>query len=191
LNYTSELNNLRKILRPLNLYSLTGNTLVETELSAYAYGLSILNEEIKILEREAFVRTAIDFGLLLRERLTSQTKEYLSFEARRNMLNFRTAITSNDYTRKCIENDLIACGLNASIVEYLDGENIYLNCFGFIDEFTSEESAKKRAKEFLPSHLNVIFDFRTITWNSIDSTDTNFNYRDSLNFTWNEIDNYK
>lgn len=182
--------NLQQKLRPLNLYSLNGNTLVDAELKAYAQGLNILANKLDILQREIFINTAIDFGLALREKLFGRIKSSVSATNRREMLNYRNSITVNDFTKEDIKNSMTACGLNTEIQEYFDGEKIYIRCLSLIDDFSSKNQAIAAAQEFLPAHLQVEFDFRDLTWNYIDSLEDTFNEFEAKNLTWNQIDTY-
>lgn len=182
--------NLQQKLRPLNLYSLTGETLVDAELKAYAKGLDILQTKLDTLEREIFINTAQTFGLALRERLFGRVKNSVSLENRRNMLNFRDSITANYFTKNDIQNALAACGLNTQITEYFDGERIYIRCLSLLDNFSSKSEAIAAAQEFLPAHLQSEFDFRNLPWDYIDSLEETFDEFESKNLTWNQIDTY-
>lgn len=187
----TEFNNLQSKLRPLNLYSLYGTTLVDAELKSYASGIEILNEALSTMERENFITTAISYGLIEREKILGGVKVDTDIQNRRDMLNYRFAITANDFSKNSIQKDLIACGLNANIVENLDGESIYINCNGVLNDFTTENQAIKSAQEFLPAHLEANFDFRILTWDYIDEQENTFNEMDNANMTWNDIDTYQ
>lgn len=182
--------NLQQKLRPLNLYSLTGETLVDAELKAYAKGLDILQTKLDTLEREIFINTAQTFGLALRERLFGRVKNSVSLENRRNMLDYRNSITANYFTKNDIQNALAACGLNTQITEYFDGERIYIRCLSLLDNFSSKSEAIAAAQEFLPAHLQAEFDFRNLPWDYIDSLEETFDEFESKNLTWNQIDTY-
>lgn len=182
--------NLQQKLRPLNLYSLNGNTLVDAELKAYAKGLDILASKLDTLQREIFINTAQTFGLALRERLFGRIKSSVSAANRREMLNYRNSITANDFTKEDIKNAMTACGLNTCIQENFDGESIYIRCLSLIDNFSTKSEAIAAAQEFLPAHLNAEFDFRDLTWDYIDSLEESFNEFEAKNLTWNEIDTY-
>ncbi len=187
---TSQFINLQQILRPLEIYSLSGDTLVDIELKAYAEGLNILQQELETLEKEAFISTASSYGLALRESLTGRVKDLVDVESRRDMLLYRSSITSNDFTKEDIENALISCGIDAQISENFDGNSIYVSCSALMDEFNSQEDVIKTAMEFLPAHLQINFDFRSFCWDDIDSNELTFDEMDSKNMNWNEIEEY-
>ncbi len=181
---------LQQKLRPLNLYLLNGNTLVDAELKAYAAGLNILATKLETLEKEAFVATAESYGLAFRERLSGRIKDSVDINDRRAMLNYRNSITANDFTKADIERALLACGIEAKIDEHFNGESIYVQCVNLLDEFESRDEVLAAAEEFLPAHLEVIFDFRSFCWDDIDALLNTFDYMDSKALSWDEIDVY-
>ena len=89
------------------------------------------------------------------------------------MLLYRGAINNRNNTRADLERALVACGLRATVKENLDGATIYINCFDFLEDFQGQEEIQKAAGEFLPCHLQAVFDFRTLDWNKIDSLGKN------------------
>lgn len=187
----SEFQKLQSKLRPLNLYLLSGTTLVDAELKAYAAGIDILNEKLEVLEREAFIATATTYGITERERITGGIKTGIDINNRRDMLIYRFSITVNDFSKANIEKALRACGLDTTIIEKLDGATIHIDCKGLLDHFDTEQDAIEAAQSFLPAHLSAHFDFRILTWDYIDANDKTFSEMDSANFTWDQIDNYR
>ncbi len=185
------LSSLQSKLKPIGIYKLNGNTLVNAELSAYAQGLKILNDKLETLENESFIVTASDYGLSFRETLFGRVKSNRTVEERRDMLIYRGSINSNDFTRESIERALIAIGIKGAVSENVDGNNVYINCLDILDSFSSESDIIQRAQEFLPAHLNEIFDFRVLSWNYIDSKDISFDNMDSYERTWSFIDNFE
>ncbi|MFR8529859.1 MAG: hypothetical protein ACLVDB_01235 [Anaeromassilibacillus sp.] len=43
-------------------------------------------------------------------------------------------------------------------------------------------------ERFLPAHLNVILDFRDLSWNTIDHAEKTFDEWDAGNSTWDQLD---
>lgn len=185
------LQTLKKALQPLRLYQFTGNTLVECELAAYAAALQPLEEEIETLERELFIATAEDYGLSLREELAGRAKPQASLESRREMLFYRGAVTSNDFTRAGIERALVAAGIRASIVEQPGSSSLYINCIETLDHFVSQEQAMEEAGQFLPAHLDASFDFRPLSWEQIEQKGLTFDQMDAKGLSWQQIDAYE
>lgn len=185
------LQSLKNTLRPLRLYRFTGDTLVECELAAYASVLQPLEDAIETLERELFVSTAQDYGLLLREEAAGRRKPQTSLESRREMLIYRMAVTSNDFTRESMERALVAAGIRANMVEQPDRSSVYINCIETFDPFVGEEQIEKEAEAFLPAHLNAEFDFRPLSWDYIEDQGLTFDQMDAKSFSWQQIDQYQ
>lgn len=181
---------LKNQLRAICIYKLSGTTIIDAELEGYAEGLAMVEEAISELKQEAFIATASDYGLSLRECIFGATKDNLEIPNRRSMLLYRGAITANDNTRTSLERALIACGINASLIENFDGESIYINCLSLLDGFSSQEDVESAAETFLPAHLRIEFDSRVLNWNYIDNRSYTFNTWESQNLTWNNIDTY-
>lgn len=178
-------------LRPLRLYRLDGSTLVDAELFAYAAGLSLLEEELLTLEREAFVATARDYGLSLRERLFGSVKTALPLEDRREMLLYRGGVTAADCTRQGVERAMAASGIRCSIGENRKDGLLYINCIAFLNPFADQQSVIRAAQESLPAHLSVLFDFRALAWDDIDQRDLSFDTMEAAGLSWDQIDQFK
>ena len=182
------LTSLREKLRPLGLYALDGNGVVDAELAAYAEGLDLLYEEMEELARECFVQTAESYGLESRERMAGALRPELSLAARREMLLYRGAVTSNDFTRESIERALVAAGFRASVTEYGGNQNLYVNCLELLDASITAEEAMAAAAEFLPAHLGCDYDFSPLTWTWIEQKEWTFAQMDAKDLSWQQID---
>lgn len=182
---------IKKKLEPLGVYSLSGGTLVEAELKAYAGELGFLLAAAEELKRELFIRTAESFGLVLREAAAGPERGYLPLEARREMLLYRGAVTVNDNRREDIERAMIACGIRSSISEKTEDQTLYFNCIETLNTFSSQEETEAAAEEFLPTHLSTVFDFGKLDWDFIDAMDKSFQEMDQADYTWNQIDSYQ
>lgn len=152
---------IKKKLRPLNLYNLDDQNIINAEISAYAVAFDMINDEIASLEDECLISTAKSYGLDLREKLFDYIRIGLSNEKRREMLIYRKSITSNNFTKNKLEESLISSGIEAKITEDFDNNTIAVNCTDIFDTFKTQEDAKKAAEEFLPAHLEVTFNFST------------------------------
>ena len=179
---------IKKILRPLGVYRLDGDTLVEKELQAEACALQELEKEIDRFYRELFISTAEEEGLILREKLCGGEKVGRPLSNRRKMLLFRGAVTAAGNTRKKVEEALTACGLLCPVTELAD--RLYINCHGMLDQTLTKEGAEKAAQEFLPAHIPCYFDFRELSWQEIEEKGLTFAQMDLAGLTWEQIDSY-
>lgn len=159
----SSLTSIKKKLRPLNLYNLNDNNIINAELSAYAIALDMINSKIAELERECFISTAESYGLDLREKLFGYVRDNLEASKRRDMLIYRGSITSNDFTKKKLEEALMASGMEATITEDFENNEITVNCTNIFDTLKTEAEAQTAAEEFMPAHLDVTFNFNLTT----------------------------
>lgn len=182
------LTQLKSRLKPLGLYNLSSESIINAELSAYAVGLEFLNDKFAELERECFISTAQSFGLDLREKLFGYLKSDLDTSERRERLLYKSKITSNDYTKAKIEEAARSCGIEGYIIENNGGYEFDFNCSDTFSSVEERKSAVDEATEFLPAHLRCNFDFRDLSWDKIDENDYTFNQMDSEDLTWNEID---
>lgn len=184
-------NRLSAQLRPLRLYRLDGSSLVDAELAAYAAGIGFLEDTLDTLERELFVTTALDYGLSLREQLFGGINPSLPLSDRREMLLYRGGITAADCTREGIERAVAAAGVRCSIQENRPDGLLYINCIELLNSFAGQEAVQRAAQEFLPAHLDALFDFRDLSWNAIDIRALDFNAMDAAGRTWDQIDQFE
>lgn len=152
---------IKRKLKPLNLYNLDEENIINAELSAYARAFDMINDEIASLENECFISTAEGYGLDLREKLFGYIRAGLSNEKRREMLIYRRSVTSNNFNKGKLEEALMSSGIEATITEDFGNNTISVNCTDIFDTLKTQEDAKKAAEEFLPAHLEVAFNFNT------------------------------
>ena len=186
----SSLNSIKQKLRPLGFYNLNDNSLINAELSAYSAALDIIESMLSEMEREYFVATAEDYGLSTRERIFGAEQDEKSTESRRNMLLYRYSINPEDFNENCIIKIIENVGVHGYIIEAPDKNTIYINCLELGDSSADKNFIKSAIEEFLPAHLECIFDFRNLQWNTIEGKNNTFDTLDSKNLTWNEIDNF-
>ena len=82
-------------------------------------------------------------------------------------------------------------GVTGYIIEDPSNSTVYINCLELADSSPDKETIKSMISEFLPAHLECIFDFRNLQWDTLDSKEKTFDEFDSDDLTWNEIDNYE
>lgn len=181
--YTSMTNALNK----LNLYSFD-DTNVSYELKVYAYFLDELNNEILILLNECFIDSASSYGLENRELIIGAKREDLSVEERRDMLKLRESICMSSFTVEKIKEAINSFGLKCEIFEY---PSLYLVRVDAVGDYSTAQQAwiRTEIEKIMPAHLEVQVIFSGPTWNESDSKNNTFTAIDSLDYTWNEIDN--
>lgn len=185
----SSLNSLKQILRPLGFYNLQENSLISAELAAYAAVLDDIENQLLELEQERFIVTAQKYGLDIRERIFGKEYHEKNIEDRRNLLLHRYSINSNDFNESSFKKIFNTVGLSAYIIEYPLQNKVYINCIEFSNPSVNKTNIKNIIQEFLPAHLEYIFDLRNLHWDLIDSKNNTFNEIDAKNLTWDDIDN--
>lgn len=186
----SALKNMLSSLSPLKLYELNADTLVYKELSVYAEGLDMLNQEIKRLHKECFVPTAESYGLDNREKIWGAAQNHLSVQERRGMVIKRLAMHDSDFTLLGMKNFLQALHMDAAIIEEPESFTVYVNCGNTKYTKAQRSWITKEINQFFPSHLEVFIDFRTITWEELDKKSMTFTQLDAYSYTWNDIEAY-
>ena len=144
--------------RPLRLYRLDSSTLVDAELAAYAAGIGFWEDTLDTLERELFVTTALDYGIPPGATVW-RSNPSLPLSDRREMPLYRGRDYSGGLYPGGIERAVAAAGVR-SIQENRPDGLLYINCIELLNSFAGQEAVKRAAQEFLPAHLDALFDFR-------------------------------
>ena len=151
---------MKGFLKKTGLYSLSGGTIVDFELQAYAAGLDALTEEFNELQRESFVNTSSGYGLENREEAFGlpHTGELAD---RRNAVLKLGAVTENSFTKDSLKSLFEAFGLSADISEDTANGKITVKFLKLPSCGISK--AIKIVNNFTPAHLTVKTDFSGAT----------------------------
>lgn len=188
------MNSLKRMIeamRPISVYSLMNYTIVYKELLSYAAVLDIIDENIDELIKECYLSTAEDFGVSIYEKLDGAERTDLSIEQRRKMLENAFAVNANDNTLKGLEKFFSSIGLEYSIKERPHICDLYIRAKGRDYSETEQKYIIDRAEKFLPCHMSFTIDFRTVNWAYFDSLNLTFQEMDDKNMTWKQIEQYK
>ncbi len=184
----STFESLKESLSRLNLYDFD-NTNISNEIKAYSYVIDELNEDLCTMLRECFIETAQTYGLSNRETIIGAKVENDNVESRRKMLMLRESINQSSFTVEKIKESLKSFGLECKVIEY---PSLYTVVIDTIGDYPEEKRVwiSSEINKIMPAHLNVEVIFNGATWELSDSKDNTFSYIDSLDKTWEEIDNY-
>lgn len=186
----SSLNSMRQKLKPLGFYNLNDNSLISAELSTYATVLDEIEYLLDEVERECFIATAESYGLSEREKMLGAEQKSQTIENRRDNLLYRYSISSNSFNKDSIYKVLSVAGINGYILEVPNENILYINCLSLNNSNADKKAIIESVKEFLPAHLDCIFDFRNLQWDTIDNNDNTFDTIDSKDLTWDNIDTF-
>jgi len=185
---TESIKNIYRMLRPLSLYMLNGQSGVDCELMAMDSGFALLENELSTLFAESFVQTAGSFGLRLREELLQlPMSSQFSIEAMRERILYRLAVAPTDFNLEGIQNAMRGAGLDAVIEEFPGEYKIKVEGETFVSD-SFFDSLKEDVLKMLPAHLFVDFEIGNLTWSAIDSADNSFGQLDSMDFDWYTFD---
>lgn len=181
------MDSLKNKLLPLRLYRFDGNTRVEAELTAAAAGLDLVYQALEELTQEAFLPTAQELGLAMRELSFGSERADLPTELRREMLLYRGAVTVNDNTKQSLEQALQSIGIRAELWEAPEEQKLYVLSHEVLDQSVTRYRLKQAALQLLPAHLEILFDFGKITWSYIKNTEKPFQELENSGYTWAQI----
>ena len=102
---------MKKLLAPLRLYDLDGDSLVSRELKSYAAGLELFRERLAAVWRDLYPDLCSAEELARWERRLDLPVERAEEEDRRAMAMQRLSICDGDFTREGIERSLASAGL--------------------------------------------------------------------------------
>lgn len=151
-------NTMKDLLQPLGLYSLSENSIVAAELSAYNAGLSLIEDEINLLKRELFIQTAQDFGLKIWESINGSIMSNLPLEKKRELLIKKLSVTPRDYTLQGIERSLSAMGIHTQLYD-IDLGILYVDISGCDIPNLTHNKIVQMCERVVSAHLNVIYSF--------------------------------
>lgn len=151
---------MKGFLRMTGLYTLSGSTIIDFELQAYAAGLDALTDEFTELQNESFVNTSSGYGLENREE-TFGLPHTGELADRRNAVLKLGTVTENGFTKDSLKSLLEAFGLSVDITEDTANGTITVKFLKIPSCGVSE--AVKTVNKFAPAHLTVKTDFSSAT----------------------------
>lgn len=186
---TNSITNCYQLLRPLHLYALSGNTLVDAELAAYDAGFALVEDALNTLVRETLIQTATGYGLSLREQIMGLwLRRANSNEKRRELLLYRLSVAPNDYNLVGMHSSMRAAGLNAKIVEDIPNERIRIIEDGYISDFENIDAVLEDIRHMMPAHLDADFEIGNYTWAEFETACVICDEFDAKDVTWGKLD---
>ncbi|HEX3017885.1 MAG TPA: hypothetical protein VHP31_08550 [Caproicibacter sp.] len=148
-------------LLPTDLYSLSGKTVVDDELQAYAAGLDPVCDELNTLQKESFLATAEDYGLAYYMGACGITSIEPTVEKERVVLYALCSVTPNSNTKADLENFFSSLGLSVQILEDVPNKKITVK---FLKEpACGRDEAQKKVEKFMPAHLTIVSDYSGVS----------------------------
>lgn len=180
---------MKKKLMPTGIYTLNENGAASKELEAFATGIDSKDGELDVIIREAFVKTAEDYGLSMWEELFGSVQSGEPPAVRREMIKGRLKLSSLSFTPSGAENIVRSLGIDEFTIKETP------SLFMVTVDLSAKKYSKARRKwikeqldELLPAHLEIVVIFGTASWNDIDSLNLTANAMDGKHYNWNDID---
>ena len=155
---------MKKLLAPLRLYDLDGDSLVSRELKSYAAGLDLFRERVAAVWRDLYPDLCSAEELARWERRLDLPVERAEEEDRRAMAMQRLSICDGDFTREGIERSLASAGLLGQIAEDFSQRRVLITDGVINGGYASLDEVKRQALAMLPAHLEADFAIGVLTW---------------------------
>lgn len=182
------LSSLLEKLMPLGLYDLSEESNIYLELSCYSEALERHRENIDETLRECFISSAESFGLENRERVIGSVVEGYSTEDRRKMLILRQSMGENDFTYDGFRAFLNSLGVfDYNILELSKIFQLAIHCCTYYGA-EQEKWIENQIQLMAPAHISTTVYFSGISWTDFEIPNMTFDYVDSLDKSWFEID---
>lgn len=179
--------NLRDLLTPLGVYRWGDGGFQWGELKAAGAALDGVAEELGLLHREADLTTAQDEGLQLYCGLMGRDYGPREPAELRKMLAAALRVQGGSFTRQAVEDALLGCGTQAELKE---GENGLSLTVSFPQDTGPGEDwlcIVDFLENVLPCHVNLQYQFRTITWDVLEEMYPTWNALEAAVSRWSQI----
>ena len=179
----NSLDSMYALLRPLRLYALGTNSLIDAELHAYGGAFALLEQELSNLSRAAHPQLAGGAALSMHEQSVGlPTRQRVDCDARRELILRRLALPFPP-TPAGTEEALAACGMiDPQITER--GGALFVSARAIAPGLNAD-SAWQLAQRMLPAHLPAFIAGKT--WDELGLFARSWDELDSLGRSWTEL----
>lgn len=185
----SALNGVYEALRPLGLYRLGQDSLVDRELAAYGAALEAFENAVETAARQHFVQTASGEALARYETLVGLApRTGLDDETRRALVLYRLGVAPHDFHREGMLGSIRAAGMEAELGEDVEKEALTVRCLRVLDPSLDLDQLKESVRGVLPAHLLSEFDMGDLTWDLLESAAVTWDRWDETDLTWTDFD---
>lgn len=155
---------MRRLLRPLDVYELGGDSLSGSELDAMGFGFDGVSDRLDYVQRESAIATAEGEGLDRWESLFASAPAHYSVPLRRQAIAALLRIGLGCCTLAAVNDTLSGCGITAKVEEkeqfgYV--RVLFPEVAGIPEDF---DRIREIILSIIPCHLEVEFYFRYLTW---------------------------
>ena len=173
----------------LGFYNLDSATLVRYEMRTYHYGFQVYIKLIESLQDGWDPMTCTQAQLEeLESLLELPPRPRASLERRRQTVQGLLALGEEDFTPAGAEKALLAVGIEATVTEDFQNQKLTVTVERFGEEYESIYACMERGREFLPAHMEVVFEFGGRDWGEWEGQYGTWQEFDDADKTWQERD---
>lgn len=173
----------------LGFYNLDSSTLVRGEMRSYQYAIQAFLERI---DQVALGWWPMDFG---EERL-ARWEEILglpprpraALDQRRRTVLALLSLGEGERTPGGVEAALAAAGITGTVREDYENRRLLVTVAAFGEEYDSIYQCMERARQLLPAHLEVEFEFGGPDWTQWEAAAGTWGAFDAADLTWQQRD---
>ncbi len=176
-----------ELLLPLGPYRSRGRN-TAGELTGEGEALDAVSAALAVLEREAMLDTAEDWGLTRLEDLLVHRPVAETASARRAALAALLRIGGDSFTLAAINDNLKGCGLNVVVSETGDPgvvEVRFPDVPGIPDGFAQ---LQKIIEDIIPAHLQINYIYWYITWQMMEARFHTWDDVEQSGYNWGELE---
>lgn len=150
---------MKEKLNAVGIYSIDESSNISKELTAYSEGLDSLFDSLDTMTKEYFIETAVDFGIVRREKFLGKEREEYSTEKRREMLILQEQNMGGKCTPDAFCDVLRSFGLTD--FTFTELPTTFKLSITINDTLTQEQKkiVTERIKLECPLHLSVAINF--------------------------------
>lgn len=177
---------LKELLLPLGVYDLKA-PFNGGELDVEGQALDGVETALEEIRQESNLMTAQDWGLektarLLIRRPVSSTSQGLAAA-----LAALLRISGDSFTLRAINDAIIGCGVEATVVENGVG-TVTVSFPGVVGMPDGFDGMKKIIEDILPPHLDIQYWFWYLTWKEFEEKFTSWKVIEDHTMTWAEVE---
>ena len=184
MDYSSHL---KELLTPLGLYNLDSGPGAD-ELDAQGAALDRILSSLELLEKEAFLHTAEDFGLSSYESLLPAYAKASSADERRKAVAFLLMINDSSFSPNTLINTAKIFGINIAVAENPASCLVTISFPGISGVPADFDNIQWIIDSLIPCHLEVSYKLNVITWASLEAVFTNFSLIEIIITSWSKLE---
>lgn len=181
-----------KLNKMSDMYKVSPDTEMYQELMSYKSGLDDIKNMLDDILKEIIITTAESYGLYMREKLWGVERTDLDAEKRRDNIIKRLMLGYGGFKLEAMNEFLTSLGVNGEITEVAENYRIYIYVTNGENFSTSmRRYVNSQIEEYFPAHLEVFTDYRKSNWDTLDTKQTMFSTYDTMNMTFEQLENFE